>query len=237
MKSIDLIVFVAFDSEYALVRSLIRPSRPVPGNLKAREGMIGSMSARAVMTGIGPTRARAAVDETLRQIAPKRVLHVGVAGALDPKLSIGQLLVIEQVSDEFGGLINVEPWLFPSSALRAHSRTVSRPAMSTAEKAALRAQSSADVVDMESYVIASTCQDRGIPLAILRAVSDDAQETLLEPLVTCLGEDGRLNWPLAISRLIRRPLLLAAALRTRRNTTRALGSLRHAIVVGLTSVS
>ena len=98
----------------------------------------------------------------------------------------------------------------------------SRVAATPEAKAALRAATGAVAVDMESAAILEVAAAHGCASMVVRGVSDDARETLPEELLELMGADGRIRGGGVFA--LARPRVLARALRLRRATRQALGS-------------
>lgn len=203
----------------------------------------------AAVTGIGRDRARQAVEQLCRHHAPAALLVIGFAGGLDPRLRAGQAARAGWVVDEAGRAWElrdgaapraVSPRGAPAFASAACADAawawgggidvgvvqVDRVVTTPADKAALRRRfAGAAVVDMESASFAAFAADRGLPLTILRAVSDPADAALPPGLLACVSDDGAARTGAALRLLLRRPLLLPTMAR--------LGMAAHACGVNL----
>jgi hypothetical protein len=100
--------------------------------------------------------------------------------------------------------------------------TVSRTVATPEARAALRATTGAVAVDMESAPILEMAAARGCSSLVVRAVSDDARDTLPDELMRLMGADGRIRCGGILA--LARPGLLRRALQLRRSTRRALAS-------------
>jgi 4-hydroxy-3-methylbut-2-en-1-yl diphosphate reductase len=140
----------------------------------AMAGRLGD--AAAVRCGMGPRRVQAWLP-ALAELAPEAVVVAGVAGALDPGLRAGDVVVATEVRDLHGGVVPL-PAAAPLVAelRRLGLRVHGGPIVSTdhivagdAERAAL-ARSGALAVDMESAPVALAAGD--VPLAVVRVIVD-----------------------------------------------------------------
>jgi nucleoside phosphorylase len=127
-------------------------------------------------TGMGLEAAAAAAEALLTSVRPAWQMSGGFAGALDPRLRVGDVVVAENFcSPTLLARLDV-------AATRGALVSRARPAELVAEKAALHRETGALAVDMETAAIAAACHHAGIPMLALRAISDTAHEPLPAPL-------------------------------------------------------
>ena len=126
-----------------------------------------------VIVGIGRQNAEKSVRSFLASNSPELVLTCGFAGGLNPDLKLGD--VIFELST-----LNIQPStrLLAAGAKSAKIFCADRIATTVAEKKALRAETGADAVEMESAAIHAVCAERGIPCVTVRVISDTADEDL-----------------------------------------------------------
>jgi hypothetical protein len=135
-------------------------------------------------------------------------LVLGVCGALDPALRVGDVVVYARVADGTD-VIELDRELAAACAAACATAPVGAANVASvigtpAAKAALRAATGAAVVDMEGASIARALQRRGVRVAMVRVVSDDAAGELPD-LRAVYAADGTLR-PLALARaLLRTP--------------------------------
>lgn len=130
-----------------------------PGARFAREIEWKKGRALLVANGPGPARVNQVLDQPR---SADLIVSLGFAGALDPALRIGDIVV----AGEIGG------------GPRGEILSIDRVAVTAAEKQALRRQSGAAVVEMESAAVAAKARAWGIPWACVRSVSDTAQDDM-----------------------------------------------------------
>jgi uridine phosphorylase len=152
------------------------------------------------------------------------VVSAGACGALAPALAVGALVVPEAVIGPDGRRWVAEP--VPRLRAEGVLLTVTDVVESAAQKARLWMESGAAAVDMESAVILAWAQERGVPAAVVRAVSDDAERGVPAALAAAVGDDGRV-----------RPLRAVAAALTRQTSVNALLELRAGTEAALRSVA
>ena len=117
-----------------------------------------------VANGPGPARVLEALKE------PKNVdgmVSTGLCGALDPALQVGDVIVSADA-----------PFRAAGSCVRGAVHSIDRVAITAAEKRALRSQTGALAVDMETAAIRAQAEEWRVPFLCIRAVSDSALDTL-----------------------------------------------------------
>ncbi len=167
-------------------------------------------------------RAAEALSERIESgRAPDIVVSAGLAGALDPELSVGDLL-----RDAAGiALPGLDPGI-PDGNFHTAETIVA----TVEEKRRLRERTGADACDMESGHIAALCQKTGIPYAGLRCISDDASRCLPVPPETLIHPGTGKPDPVRLATtLIVRPARLPGFLRAIREAARARALLAEAL--------
>lgn len=136
-----------------------------------------------VLTGIGKTLAAVQVTRALAE-RPRRdqveVVNIGTAGALRPGVTglheIGTVINHDLSADEIRqlGIDPRERLVLDASlptTLASGDLFVTDPAVRD------RIAEQAHLVDMEVYAIALACEEMGVPVRLVKMVSDDADET------------------------------------------------------------
>ena len=161
-------------------------------------GLRRSHPVSILLTGIGRENAGKSIREYLARNSPERVITCGFAGGLNPDLKIGDVVFEiptcssrgNEAQTEIGNRQSaignkMEPphvgcydKLIAAGAKPAKFFCADRIATTIAEKKALREQTGADAVEMESAAIHAVCAERGIPCATVRVISDTANEDL-----------------------------------------------------------
>ena len=163
------------------------------------------------------------------------VISFGVAGGLDPTLRSGDIVVATEVlagdTRWLAGLaLNEE--LVASVALGR--RRVVRGGLAGVEevvvardgKAALRSETGAAAVDMESHIAAAYAAEAGLPFAALRVISDPASRALPALARSAIKPNGEIDLRKVLRGLARNPMTLRALVSTGIDFNRALRSLR-----------
>lgn len=157
-----------------------------------------------LIVGIGRQNAEKSVRSFLAGagVPPKLVLTCGFAGGLNPELKIGD--VVSESGNRKPESGNLEDKLLAAGAKPAKFFCADRIATTVAEKKALRTETGADVVEMESAAIHAVCVERGIPCVTVRVISDTAGEDLPLDFNALAKPDksldfGKLAWAIAKS--------------------------------------
>lgn len=151
-----------------------------------RRGMVIGNLGRAEIalghTGVGFAAATANVRALLAAHAPDYLICTGFAGALDPQLRLGDLVVATNFSAET--LLEV-----CRAVLAGHPRSFFGPltsqpeaSESVAAKSRLAIRTGALAVDMETSAVAEECARAGVPLLAMRVISDVAGSPLPVPM-------------------------------------------------------
>jgi len=171
------------------------------GKRSLYEGEIGTCRVVALRGGIGKVKAAAATQYLIDRFAPEGVICPGVAGAINPRLTVGDIVVSRRaLQHDFAlgeaRLLNKlrKRWLKADKKLaklaleagedlgfegRIHLGSVltGDQAIVTQEKRQwLWDMFGGDCVDMESAAVAQVCQLNRVPFLIMRGISDSAEE-------------------------------------------------------------
>jgi len=184
------------------------------------------------VSGMGPGAAtRAALD--LVAAGARQLLSFGLAGALDPRLGAGTVLLADAVLDEDGAVhATCAPWR-ERLAARAATRgavggavlSVAQPLLDAAAKAQARQRSGASAVDMESFAIGSVAVRQGVEFAVARVVVDTAADAVPASAMAATGPRGEVRYPRLLLGVLGRPQEIPALLRLSRRYRTAMESL------------
>jgi adenosylhomocysteine nucleosidase len=152
-------------------------------------GHAGEHTVVGIVTGMGPKLATAGVTRLLEEVDVGRVLVVGITGAVDDATPIGTVIVPEAVIDGATGA-EYRPAMLeghPGSGILWTSDRV------ITEMELISELHSRGVVslDMETAAVAAVCEQRAVPWAVLRVVSDHATDGSVDDYVFYLSKpDG-----------------------------------------------
>jgi adenosylhomocysteine nucleosidase len=179
---------------------------------------------RALLTVFDPTTIRG-------------VISFGVAGGLDPSLKSGDVVVADEVmsgdnrwlagfalNDDLIGKLTTG--LGRRRVVRGGLAGVEDVVVAQDSKAALRNETGAAAVDMESHIAAAYAAEAGLPFAALRVISDPASRALPALARNAIKPNGDIDVRMILRGLVRNPRTLRALVSTGIDFNRALRSLR-----------
>jgi nucleoside phosphorylase len=163
------------------------------------------------------------------------LLSFGFAGALDPRLAPGTVVLAQTVIDGTGvAHPTCGPWrerlalaAAPRRVVGGSLLSVAEPLASPAAKAQAAVRTGACAVDMESFAIGSVATQRGLNFAVVRVIIDLAGDAVPRSVQVATGPRGEVRVPRLIWGLIRQPADIRLLLQLARRYRTALASLRY----------
>ena len=196
----------------------------------AAEARIAARFGYPVLAGGGTPAGAADAALRLLGLGVNALVSFGFAGALDPALRTGAVIIPASVlsegtmyaadpslADRFGGL--TRHCLVAGTAVAADAATKQR----------LREATQAHAIDLESGSVARLALAHGLPFIAVRAISDTAERDLPPAALLALDRDGRIDTTRVLGSVLRRPAQLSALLGLASDAARA----RRALI-GLT---
>jgi adenosylhomocysteine nucleosidase len=175
--------------------------------------------------GMGPKRAAQATEVAIRAVTSaelsssrlEAVISTGYCGALDPGLSIGDIVIPERVLD------SATSEKYECGAVQDHTNrgvvlSQDRIAGNIKEKQELFNQTGALAVEMEAAGVAARSKRAGLPFYCIKIISDAARESFPLDLNRMRGSDGRVARGKIIVYALVRPHLVPGLLRLKRRT-------------------
>jgi adenosylhomocysteine nucleosidase len=161
------------------------------------------------------------------------VISIGLGGALDPTLAVGDIVIGSDVLRPRGRWLADPAWTARLAERLPGARLgpifgSGEMVLHTLEKAKLRLKHGAALVDMESHVAAKLAAARGLPFAVLRVVSDTAGLSLPDAVTAGIRPDGGMDLMGVLGALARAPAQLPALLRVGRDADAAFKALKDA---------
>lgn len=244
----DLCVITAADIEFKTVAKLLHAGTPtVENGLKVLRGRYSARQVTLLKTEIGASGFAEKLQTHLAQNHYAALLVFGLAGALDPVLRTGDVVLYDRCLDgrkleaalrrgklesrsmtEVVGGIPGDDSLgqklfegFGKQGLRCQRGAgllVARVVIESQQKQALYAHTNAAAIDMETYLVWAVAAEFQLPCAAVRVVMDEAASDLPD-FNAGLDDTGRMRlWP-TLRALAARP----------RATVHFLGTLRPAL--------
>ncbi|MEK8092109.1 phosphorylase [Methylocystis sp. IM3] len=214
-------------------------SVPAPGPILVLTGMkreaacVAGEGVVAICSGANVLKLRAELD-LLQGRRFAAVVSFGLAGGLDHALRPGDLMIADTVvsgDDRHETHARLSDALAEGAAARG-CKTISgaivgvdQPAMDRHAKTRLRERSQAAAVDMESHLAAEFARDRGIPFAVVRAISDPALRGLPSLAAKALTPEGDVCGKTVARELIRAPRQIGGLMMAGLDSRAAFGSL------------
>ncbi len=169
----------------------------------------------AFTTGVGKVRASAATQYAIDMLNPTHILCIGAAGALSTSLSPGQVVIADKVieydfddralarnpdkpprmwdTDEILGceLANAAARVLDAASYRHGTvLTGDKVVCDVGERDRLRQAFGGDCIEMEGAAVAATSSHCGVPVGVLRVVSDFADTSSPATFADTLGRVG-----------------------------------------------
>jgi adenosylhomocysteine nucleosidase len=196
---------------------------------------VGLKREAAVLRGLdvvavagGGDSERLAAELAKAALGADGIISFGMAGALDPALRLGDWVIGERV----GGVACDAGWRaalkqrFPQAAIgpiHADGRMVA----TAADKLHLHHGSACLAADMESHVAARVAQELGLPFAVLRCISDEAETDMPPAAAVAMKPGGGLALGAVLAALLREPGQVPHLIRTVGGFNLAYGALQQ----------
>lgn len=203
-----------------LARLTERRREAVPGAL-SWTGRLGARRLRVAVTGDGPELAERGLAAVVAAAPLARLLLVGIAGGLSPRLRPGEVVVSAAVVIPDGQRLDSPADERPAAVAGAAGTITScrRIVGSRREKAALwerLGRPARAVVDTETAAWARVADRHGVPWQAIRVVADTAEESLPVDFNRLRGRDGGVSrYRVAVQALVR-PWVVPRLLQLRR---------------------
>ncbi len=173
------------------------------GVMEFDTGILGKEKICYCRCGVGKVAAALCVQQMVDRFRPEKILMVGVAGALNPELHVGDIVISEDAvqhdfdttffGDPPGFISGINCFNFPANpALRDKAAAAAESLgyhymigriltgdqfiSDQAKKEYLVKTFQGDCCEMEGAAIAQACYTNRVPFVILRAISDSASD-------------------------------------------------------------
>jgi len=150
------------------------------------------------------------------------LISFGLAGALDPALPSGALIVPATMLWR-GESLRTDPDLVDAlGGATCDMMLASKSIVATAaEKRALWTETGACAIDIESGAVGAVAARHGLPFAVLRAICDPAGRSLPPAALAALDKAGRIGFFAVTASVLRHPGQIPALLALAGDATRA----------------
>jgi adenosylhomocysteine nucleosidase len=186
-----------------LVRKLSLRKTEV-GGVSLHSGNLGDHEVVAIATGMGTKLAAAATEQLLNAVDVERVVVFGITGAVENDTPIGTLILPEVVVNSITGS---EHRPAPLGGGTPHGKMWTTDLINSdlEEIARLREQGVVSL-DMETAVIAESCERHAIPWSVFRVISDRSTDgTVTEETFRLANQDGTPNVPAILRYFLKHP--------------------------------
>jgi len=207
----------------------MRPTAVITG-MASEARLLRGLGLMAVSTGGNPEATQRAVEAMIGEGA-ERLISFGIAGALDPALKPGDLVLGAAVHLPDGHRQPVDQkWLVHIAHLLPHARIAAVAGSSTivataADKATVHRDSGAACVDQESHWVAKIADANRVPFIVMRAIADRAGDSLPQAVLVGLDEHGEPRTGAVLAALVRDPMQIGGLIRVAFQTRKALKAL------------
>lgn len=200
--------------------------------------VVGMLSEARLLDGLGftivaggghaeVTRRKA---EALAAGGATALISFGIAGALDPVLKPGDLIIAESVITPDGRRLECDSaWRQKAmQKVMAQGGAIAGRSVAVAtrlDKRVLFSETAAVAVDMESHHVAEVASRLGLPFLVIRAVADTAHDTLPEAALRGLNEEGRPAIAAVLLSLLSKPWQLPGLIRVALRSRTAMNAL------------
>jgi hopanoid-associated phosphorylase len=181
--------------------------------------IIGRPGVRTICGGGLSAKLETQIEEAIAEQRPFGVISTGIAGALDPKLKLGDCIIPDAIVAD-GERFDTHPaW---TAALRASHPDAMGGAlygsevivMGGEEKRRINRELGAAAVDMESHVAARVAARHGLPFAVMRVVSDTTERDLAPAFFVCMRPDGGIDYTAMRRSILKNPAQIPSLIRT-----------------------
>lgn len=245
MKTIGLIAAMKEECQ-PLLRRVGQHQSCRMGRFPAWRFQLGERDCLLVQSGMGLKHASAAAHALLAEASPQVMVSFGVAGAAREGPRIGDVVALGSVALLAAGTAGPPLPLTRWSAEAQQAITAAlQPrgasfwwgtALTTPGSQLVGPQADGlenPLLEMETAAIAQACAETGVPLMVLRGVSDNPAEPLPLDLGSVVDENARLRPARLLAALARRPTIVFKVRRLYRNIALAAENTALALLAAL----
>jgi adenosylhomocysteine nucleosidase len=246
METIGIIAAMQQESA-ALLRLLGKGQATSIGAYRCQRLRLLERDCWLLTCGMGPRRAAQATRALMEAVKPQLVVSVGIAGAVQADLGIGDVVVSRNtclLDPEVrpGPLeplahLSASAWQAAAKALQPEAaRLLWGTAVTTRGAQWIkpgREQMENPVLEMETAGIAQAAAERGLPLLSLRAISDGPQAPIPFNFERVMDDEYNLRMGEIIKAMLKHPQMFLRMLRMNRNSRKAAANAAIALIAAL----
>ena len=225
----NILITYAVEAEFAPCRAL-NMEKVAIGDITLQRAQIGRAAVDFVITGMGSENATRVADAVISNAYSFCIIS-GFAGALKSSVKVGEVVVSERVQHQASAQSEIcdRDLLIHASengATRIATLLTTDHVVNTAvEKNNLSAF--ADAVDMESFAILHVANQKNVPSAVLRVISDSFDRDMPAELDTIVDPQGHVKIFGVARYVAKHPLMVPALVRLGRDSKTASEALAH----------
>ncbi len=155
---------------------------------------------KVCISEMGKNNAQKCIKQILANDKPEIVFTCGFAGALNPALKLNTIV--------YSAPDKLKPVLNSLGGVEAKFYCSNHVIHSASEKLKLYQSTNADAVEMESGVICDICSQHNVLCAIIRVISDTANEDLPMNFNEITNDDGKIIYAKLISEILKQPSII-----------------------------
>ncbi len=245
METIGIIAAMAQERD-AILRFVEKGERSRLGPFRCDRFGLADRDCWMLTSGMGPERAAQAAFALIDATRPQLLVSVGVAGAVNADLEIGDVVAAVNVCQLDKGvpgsfqplaLLSEASWHAVEQALQPRRAHLFSGTAVTTPGSQFVVHPPGDmpnpVLEMETAGIARVTAEKDLPLLSLRAISDGPRSPIPFDLEVALDEDYNLRVGELLKTLLGHPRKLSLLLRMARNTRLAARNAAIALITAL----
>jgi adenosylhomocysteine nucleosidase len=245
METVGIIAAMSPESDAAL-RLIQRHEHSTVGSFRCDRFRLLDRDCLLFTSGMGLKRAAQATRALIESNCPQLLVSVGVAGAVNPDLEIGDVIIARNTCLLDQGLpgpfqplalLSDAAWQAAEQALRPRrARLLSGTAITTRGSQFVQRQPEQmtnPVLEMETMGIVRIAMEQGIPLLSLRGISDGPRTPIPFDLEAAMDEDYNLRTGEIIKSVLCHPKAMLQLGQMGRNTRKAAENAAIALMAAL----
>jgi len=190
-----------------------------------RQGQWRGRRVALAISGAGRQAASRAADALILGHHPAHVISAGFCGGLSPEVGRHEIVVADSLTDAAGSLLELDPSRVDPALLVGPPKvhvgrllTADQIARGAAEKRGRGEKYRALAVDLESFAVAEVCRREGLPLLVIRVVTDAVDDELPREVERLIQQKTRAaRWGAAFAAILGRPSVVKDLYQLREN--------------------